>query len=452
MKGKAKNLDMTVGDPLKLLTLFTIPALASNLLNQIYTLTDSLIVGRYLGQTSLAAVGVCMPVILMVASMIIGLNIGVGILMSQSFGRHDFGQMRHTLANSVYLGLVLGVIVALIGIPLARPILRLMGTPEGPLNEAVSYIRISFAATVFPIYYFMFSNAFRGIGDGYTALYCLIVSVVGNILLDIVFVVKLGLGVAGSAYATALAQGMSVVFAIIMLYAKYPDMRMGKTDFKPDMPLISKITRLAVPIAIQSGFNNLGNVVVQSCINGFGESIMAAYTVGSRLGAFSLLPMETVGGSLSVYAGQNLGAKKYDRIDKGVKASLVINVVVSAVMAVILLIFGKRLTVAFLPEASDVIIGASYRYLLFAAVPGILYGVMFVYQYVLRGVGHTKESMAGSFIQLGGKLVVALLGAYVLHSLDIVWIAWPVSYIAGTVWPYIHYKKYIAAPEAMERN
>ena len=392
-----------------------------------------------------------MPVVLMVASMVIGLNVGVGILMSQCFGRHDYGQMRHTLANSIYIGAFLGIVVALAGMPLAKPILRLMGTPEGPMNEAVAYIRISFGATVFPIYYFMFSNAFRGIGDGYTALYCLIVSVVGNIILDYVFVVNLGLGVAGSAYATALAQGMSVVFAIIMLYVKYPEMRMGKKDFNPDIPLISKITKLAVPIAIQSGFNNLGNVVVQSCINGFGETIMAAYTVGSRLGAFSLMPMETIGGSISVYAGQNLGAKKYDRIDKGVKASIIINLVVSVIMAVVLLIFGKMLTVAFLPEATGEIIGASYKYLLFAAVPGILYGIMFVYQYVLRGVGHTKESMAGSFMQLGAKLVVALIGAYALGNLDIVWLAWPISYIVGTILPFLHYRKYISAPEAMER-
>lgn len=443
---KKKNLDMTIGDPLRLLTLFTLPALASNLLNQIYTITDSLIVGRYLGQTALAAVGVCMPVVLLVSAMVIGLNIGVGIMMSQSFGRHDYGQMRHTLANSVYLGAILGIVVAIIGMPLAEPVLRLMGTPEGPLQEAATYMRISFLATVFPIYYFMFSNAFRGIGDGYTALYCLIVSVISNIFLDYLFVVVFHLGVAGSAYATALAQGLSVVFAVIMLYVKYPEMRMRGKDFQPDGKLFGQITRLAIPIAIQSGFNSLGNVVVQGCINGFGETIMASYTVGSRLGTFSLMPVETVGGSLSVYAGQNLGAEKYDRIKDGVKASLIINLVISVVMSGLLLIFGKPLTLAFLPEASDEILRASYRYLLFAAVPGILYGIMFVYQYVLRGVGHAKESMIGSFMQLGAKVIIAVVGASLLGKLDIVWLAWPVSYIAGTVYPYLHYKKYIKNP------
>ncbi len=445
MEMKKKNLDMTEGSPLRLLTLFTLPMLASNLLNQVYTITDSLIVGRYLGSTSLTAVGVCMPVILLVSSMVIGLNIGIGILMSQSFGRHDYGQMRHVLANSIYLGAALGIAIGLLGLPFSEPVLRLMGTPEGPMKEAVSYMRISFLATVFPIYYFMFSNTFRGLGDAYTALYCLIVSVVSNIVLDYVFVVSLNLGVAGSAYATALAQGMSVLFAIVTLHIKYPEMRLKRRDFAPDGQLFGSITKLAVPIALQSGFNNLGNVVVQSCINGFGEVVMAGYTVGSRLGSFSLMPMETIGSSLSVYAGQNLGAEKYDRIDKGVKASMIINAVMSVLLGAVLLIFGKPLTVAFLPDADAEIVSTSYRYLIFAAVPGLLYGVMHVYQNVLRGIGHANASMVGAFIQLGAKVALALAGAYLLKNLNAVWLAWPVSYVAGTIYPYLHYRKYIAS-------
>lgn len=442
---KKKNLDMTEGSPLRLLTLFTLPMLASNLLNQVYTITDSLIVGRYLGSTSLTAVGVCMPVILLVSSMVIGLNIGVGILMSQSFGRHDYGQMRHVLANSIYLGAALGIAIGVLGLPFSEPVLRLMGTPEGPMNEAVSYMRISFLATVFPIYYFMFSNTFRGLGDAYTALYCLIVSVVSNIALDYVFVVSLNLGVAGSAYATALAQGMSVLFAIVTLHIKYPEMRLKREDFVPDGRLFGSITKLAVPIALQSGFNNLGNVVVQSCINGFGEVVMAGYTVGSRLGTFSLMPMETIGSSLSVYTGQNLGAEQYDRIDRGVKASMIINAVMSTALGAVLLVFGKPLTTAFLPDADAEIVSTSYRYLIFAAVPGLLYGVMHVYQNVLRGIGHANASMVGAFVQLGAKVALALAGAYLLKNLNAVWLAWPVSYVAGTITPYLHYRKYIAS-------
>lgn len=438
---KQKNLDMTQGDPLKLLTVFTLPAIASNLLNQVYSITDSMIVGRYLGQTSLAAVGVCMPIILLVSAMVIGLNIGVGIILSQCFGRHDYGQIRHALANSVYLGLALGVVTAVIGIPLTEPILRLLGTPEGPMKDATAYMNVTFMATVFPIFYYMFSNAFRGIGDSYTALYCLIVSVVSNVFLDYAFVAIFDMGVVGTAYATVIAQGLSVLFAVVMLWIKYPEMRMTRQDFRVDGKLLSGVTKLAVPIAIQSGFNNLGNVVVQGCINGFGETVMAAYTVGSRLGSFSLMPVETLGGSMSVYAGQNMGAEKLERIPAGVRAAHVLNLIVSTALGVVLLFLGRPLTLLFLPDAGAEILSASYRYLLYAAVPGVLFGVMHIYQHTLRGVGRANQSMAGSFMQLGVKVVVAVAGGMWLKNLDLVWLAWPLSYLAGAIYPFIDYRE-----------
>lgn len=445
---KSKNLDMTEGSALSLLVAFTLPALASSLLNQVYTITDSIIVGRILGQTSLAAVGVCMPIVLLTASMVIGLNIGVGIIMSQCFGRHDLPQMRHAFANSMYLGALLGIGTPLIGIPLTVPILELMGTPAGPLPEAAAYMRVNFLTTIFPVFYFLFSNVFRGIGDSYTSLYCLIVSVVSNIALDYIFVAGLGMGVAGSAWATALAQGMSVVFAFAMLYIKYPQMRLTREDFRPDFPLFSKITGLAVPLAVQSGLNNFGNVMVQSCINGFGETIMAAYTAASRIGAFSLMPAETMAGSLSVYAGQNYGAGKMDRIKEGVRASHIMNTVVSVALGVALLVFGRPLTLLFLADAGEEILSAASRYLLFAAVPGVMFGIMQIYQQVLRGVGCATQSVIGGFIQLGVKVAIALFGSMVLGNLDVVWLAWPISYVAGTLFPYFYYRTHVAAKAA----
>ena len=165
---------------------------------------------------------------------------------------------------------------------------------------------------------------------------------------------------------------------------------------------------------------------------------MASYTVASRLGGFALMPVETIGSSLSVYAGQNLGAGKMDRIDEGVKASIKLNLIVSTILGVALVAFGKPLTRIFLPEAAEQVMAISYRYLLYTAVPGFLFGLMYVYQYVLRGVGMARESMIGSFMQLGAKVAVAACGAWLLHSLDL---AWPISYVAGTVYPYYVYRK-----------
>ena len=432
---------MTIGSPLQLLTAFTLPALAGNLLNQVYSITDSIIVGRYLGQTSLAAIGVTMPIVLLTAAMVIGLNIGVGILLSQAFGRKDIDQMRHTFANSFYLALIIAVFTTGVGLPLTVPILKLMGTPAAPMAEAASYLHINFATTIFPLLYFLFNNAFRGMGDSMTALWCLIVSVVINIFLDILFVAVFSWGVPGSAWATAIAQALSVVFSVIMLYRRFPEMHLKRKDFRLDRPLLGAITKLAVPIAVQTGFNNLGNVVVQSCINGFGEAVMAAYTAASRLGTLSLMPAETLGSSMSVYAGQNYGAGKLWRIRKGVKASWQMNVIISVILGSALLIFGKMSVGLFLKDPSPEVTTTAYRYLLFAAVPGILNGIMCIYQQTLRGVDKATQAVIGGFMQLGAKVLAALLGAKVFLKLDMVWLAWPISFVAGTIFPFIVYQR-----------
>ena len=218
-------------------------------------------------------------------------------------------------------------------------------------------------------------------------------------------------------------------------------MHLKREDFRLDRPLLGAITKLAVPIAVQTGFNNLGNVVVQGCINGFGEAVMAAYTAASRLGTLSLMPAETLGSSMSVFAGQNFGAGRHGRIRKGVKASWQLNILISVILGGALLVFGKSCIGLFLKEPSAEVTTAAYRFLLFAAVPGILNGIMCIYQQTLRGVGKATQAVVGGFMQLGAKVLVALLGAKVFSQLDVVWLAWPISFVAGTAFPYFAYRK-----------
>lgn len=288
-----KNLDMTEGKPISLLWAFTFPTLMGNLLNQVYSITDSIVVGRYLGQTALAAVGSTMPVILLLAALMIGINVGVGIIISRYFGQKNEELMRRAFVNSLYLGLFLSAGMMVMGLTFSGTILRWMGTPEGPLQEATAYLEISFITMICPLMYYLFSSAFRGLGDSQTALYCLIVSVLSNIGLDVLFVAVFRWGVAGSAWATALAQALSAVVAAVLLFRKYPMMRMRRQDLRLHGKLLRQITVLAIPIAVQSAFNNLGNLVAQSAVNLFGEATMAAYTAASRIGTLALMPVET---------------------------------------------------------------------------------------------------------------------------------------------------------------
>ena len=333
--------------------------------------------------------------------------------------------MRRAFVNSLYLGLFLSAGMMVLGLTFSGTILRWMGTPEGPLQEATAYLEISFITMICPLMYYLFSSAFRGLGDSQTALYCLIVSVLSNIGLDVLFVAVFRWGVAGSAWATALAQALSAVVAAVLLFRKYPMMRMRRQDLRLHGKLLRQITVLAIPIAVQSAFNNLGNLVAQSAVNLFGEATMAAYTAASRIGTLALMPVETIGSSLSVYASQNHGAGKPQRIRQGVRASLQLSLVVSAVLGVFLLLCGRQMAGLFLAEPSAEILTVVQRFLLITAVPGILAGVMQVYQQVLRGIDRANQALMGGVMQLITKIAVVAVGAWGMRNLDVVWLGWP---------------------------
>lgn len=432
---------MTQGDVLRALLAFSIPSLIGNLLHQVYSLTDSIVVGRILGVEALAAVGCTMPLILLLASLMIGTNIGVGVLLSQAFGAQDMLRMRCSFFNSLYVGLGISLALALLGAPLAQPVLVLMGTPEGPLQNAVSYLRINFITSFCPMLYYLMSCAFRGMGDSRTDLYCLIVSVAMNVLLDIVFVAVFRWGVAGSAWATALAQFSSGVFATVLLFKKYPVMRPKKGDLRPDGRLIGSIGRISVPIALQAAFNNIGNLVAQGAVNAFGTVAMAAYTAAGRVGAFALMPLETMGSSLSVFTGQNFGAGKPERIEEGKRVTLRVQLLLSAVLGLLLVLFARPLTRLFVADASGELLGIAYRYLLITAVPGALAGLMLTYQQLLRGMGDTVTSMRGGILQLLVKVAVIALGARLFRSLNVIWTAWPLSFAAAALYLGLKYRK-----------
>lgn len=447
-----KSLDMTTGRPLPLLLRFALPTLAGNLLHQVYSITDSVVVGRFLGQTALASTGCTSPIVMLLAALMIGVNVAVGILISHAFGRRDYRGIRRTMINSLYLGLVISAVLALLGGSLAEPILRWMGTPEGPLRNAVAYLRINFITAVCPLFYYLFSSVFRGMGDSRTALYCLVVSALGNVGLDVLFVAVFHWGVPGTAWATALAQAMSAVFAAVLLWCRYPEVRPSFDDCRFDWQLFKRIAGMAVPIAVQSAFNNLSNVVAQSGINTFGETVMAAYTAAGRLGTLTLMPLETIASSLSVFAGQNHGAGTRDRIRQGIRAALLLCLVSSILLGALLLTAGGTLAGLFLSDPSLEIIAVVRRYLLITAVPGILAGVMHVYQQVLRGVNLPGQALAGGIMQLLSKILAVAVGAWVLQDLDLVWLGWPLSFLAGSVVPFLCCRRYLRGSGAGEET
>lgn len=435
-------LDMTKGSPMRNLLAFSIPVLVGNVLNQLYSITDSIIVGRVLGLDALAAVGCTMPIVLLMAAVMIGVNVAVSILLSQAYGARDFDLMRRGFVNSLYMGLLIALLMALVGTAFSAPILRLMGTPDGPFDDALAYMRVCFITAVCPLFYYLLSCAYRGMGDSRTDLYFLIISVAANVFLDYLFVAVYGWGVAGSAWATALAQLFSVFCSAAVLFIKYPQMRFRWGDLRPDKTVFTKITKLAIPIALQTAFNNLGNIVAQGVINKFDAAVMAAYTAAGRVGSFALMPLETVGSSLSVYTGQNYGAGETKRIHEGLCAALKLQVFMSSVLGAVMILFGRQISGLFLEEVSEEMLRVSYEYLLVAAVPGILAGIMIVYQQVMRGIGETKKSTYSGFVQLGTKILVIIVGYLIVRKPIAVWAAWPVSFAAAAFVAVLLYRKH----------
>ena len=447
----ARTLDMTTGRPLTLIAQFTLPMLAGNLLHQVYSITDSIVVGRFLGQTALASVGCTAPIVMLLAALMIGVNQAVGILISQAFGRRDYDAIRRAMMNSLYLGLAIALFLAVVGGSMAEPILRWMGTPEGPLQDAVTYLRINFVMAVCPLFYYLFSSIFRGMGDSSTALSCLMVAALCNVGLDVLFVAVFHWGVAGTAWATATAQALSAVFAAVLLWCRYPEVRPRQKDYRLDLRLFFRIAALALPIALQSAFNNLSNIVAQSGINTFGETVMAAYTAAGRIGTLALMPVETLAGSLAVYAGQNHGAGQHRRIRQGVRATLTLCLGASIVMGGVVMVGGGMLTRLFLAAPTPEVLAIVQRYLLITAVPGFLDGFMQIYQQVLRGVNHPNQALSGGMVQLLVRILLVAVGAWWLHNLDVVWLAWPLAWLAGSVLPcyfYMQYRKGTASKQA----
>jgi putative MATE family efflux protein len=319
-----------------------------------------------------------------------------------------------------------------------------MGSPEGPLEEAATYLRISFLTTLCPMLYYLYSCAFRGMGDSRTDLYCLLVSVVSNIFLDLLFVAVFHWGVAGSAWATALAQLMSALFAALLLQKKYPQMRLRHSDIRPDGKILTTISKLALPIALQTAFNNLGNLVAQTAVNAFGTVAMAAYTAAGRVGTVALVPLESIGSSLSVYAGQNYGAKKPERIREGVRAGIKLELLASVILGAVIVLFGRAIAALFLTEPSEELLKICRSYLLITALPCFLAGIMFVYQQTLRGIGKTADSMRGGILQLAVKITIIVIGAAVAHRLTVMWYAWPLSFASAALFLRHRYKRWNA--------
>ena len=365
-KVNPKN-DLTQGPILSKLIGFAIPVILGNLCMQLYNVVDSVIVGNYVGTDALAAVGAVFPIMMLFNALFMGVSMGSQIVISQTFGAKDYKGLRTVTNTAITMAIIIGAAITAIGTPLARPLLRLIGTPANIIANSTSYLMIIFAGTLGNVFYNLGSGVLRGMGDSRWPLVAMLVSSLTNIVLDLLFVVKFNMGVAGVAWATSIAHFLSGAIPLWRIQSgKYP-VRLHMTDLlHPNGAAAGRIIKLGLPSSIQNAAMSLGSVIIQSFANSFGSNFIAANTIVMKADGFAIMPMMGLGMASTSFVGQNIGAGNVDRARKGVRAGQLSVIVVAVVVGTILFFTGRYIMKAFGADGQVLQMGVSgIRFLAF---------------------------------------------------------------------------------------
>ena len=388
--------DMTVGAPWKSIVVFSIPMLIGNIAQQMYNTVDSIVVGHYVGDNALAAVGSAGPLFNMLLVLFVGISAGVGIMVSQYFGAKAREDLSNTIGTCITLTALVSLAVMIAAPPFVKTILRMLNTPESILNDCTSYLVILMYGAAGLAYYNILSGILRGMGDSFSALIYLLVATVLNIGLDLVFVAKFNMGVAGVSLATALAQGVSSIMCLWKLMHMREYFDLGIKELKMSRSHIVQIVRLGIPSGLTQAIFSSAMIVVQSLTNSFGEMFIAANVIVMRVDGFAMMPNFSFGTAMTTYTGQNIGAKKNDRVILGAKQGTIIAVGCSAVITGVILLFGRYLMAIF--TKTNELVDMSMYMMSILAVGYIAMAVTQSLSGVMRGAGDTVTPMWISLI------------------------------------------------------
>ncbi len=392
-----KPVKMTEGNPVKVIMMFTLPMLIGNIAQQLYNTVDSIIVGRYVGDNALAAVGSAGPILNLMLVLFMGISTGASIMVAQYYGAKQREQLSKSIGTCITLTLIASVIIMIIGPLVTRPLLKLLNTPVSIIDWCFDYLLIIFLGIAGSGYYNILSGVLRGLGDSASALLYLLVATVINIVLDFTFVAKFGMGVAGVAWATIIAQFISAVLCIRKLTTMKETFDMGKKYFVPEREYTERLVRLGLPSGVTQAIFSMSMIVVQSLTNSFGELFIAANVIVMRIDGFVMLPAFSFGAAMTTFAGQNIGAKKVDRVVEGAKNGTLAAMGISAVLTAIILLFGRQLMGIFTDTKE--LIDLSNRMMRILAVGYILMEVTQCLSGIMRGAGDTMAPMWISILQ-----------------------------------------------------
>ncbi len=407
--------DMTIGSPWKRIMEFSIPMLLGNLAQQLYNTADSIIVGQYVGDNALAAVGSAMPILNLLLALFVGISTGAGIVVSQSFGARDREGLTVSIGNCLSLSLLATVVIMAIGPLITMPLLTMLGTPNSIIYWCRDYLNIYFIGIIGFFFYNMLSGVLRGLGDSVSALVFLLVAAALNVVLDILFVAGFNMGVAGVSLATVISQAISAVLCYFKLarMSDIFDLNFNTIRLVPSMAM--RILRIGIPSGITQAIMATAGMVVMNLTNAMGETVIACNVIIMRVDGFAMMPNFTFGQAMSVYTGQNVGAAKYDRVSSGVKQGGLLAFAFSTVITIILLFFGRYLFGFF--TDTEALIDLANRMIKIMAAGYICISVTQVLGGVMRGAGDTVSPMWISIVStIAIRVPVAYLLAYLTRS------------------------------------
>ena len=418
--------DMTVGKPSRVLWLFALPLLVSVVFQQLYNIADSVIAGQFIGESALAAVGASYPITMIYMAICFGSNIGCSVVIAQLFGAKQLQKVKTAVTTSFLAAVVVSLILIVVGIFTAAPLMRLIKTPADIFDDGVLYLSIYVGGILFLFLYNVGTGIFTALGDSKTPLYFLIASSLGNIGLDILFVVPLKMGVAGVAWATFLAQGLSAVATWIVLFVKMKRLYPQKAPlFSPHM--FGNICRYAVPSILQQSFVSVGNFMIQGLINRYGSAVIAGYSAALKLNTFAVTCIVTVANSLSTFTAQNKGADQPERIKQGYRAGMLMGLMFAVPFSIAYAIFGDAFVRIFLSDPSAVASDTGKMFLLLVAPFYAVCALKVITDSLLRGAGAVNLFVITTFLDLILRVAFSYLLSPVWQTNGI-WASWGIGW------------------------
>ncbi len=403
------EIDMTKGKPFKLIIRFLLPVVMGNVIQQLYNLADSIIVGKYVGQDALAAVGATGTIMFLIIGFMMGMTSGFAVVTAQKFGAHKKDDVRYTVVSAIVMSAIIVVVLTAVSLIFMRKLLTLMNTPDNVFDMSYTYISIICGGMVFNVLYNLTSALLRAVGNSKMPLYFLLLSAGINVVLDLSFVIVFDMGVAGAALATVISQGISGFSCLVYIFKKEKGLSPLKGDWAHFRDYAKRQITIGLPMALQFSVTAIGTVIVQSALNTLGSVVMASYTASQKVEQVMTIPFQGMGVAMATYSGQNRGIDDYRRIHLGVKESAAITIVYALFAAVVVSLSVDFTIPLFIKEDPGPILEYAYMYFRICPRYFIPLGLIFVFRNALQGMGYSVTTLLGAAIELVSRIILSIV-------------------------------------------